>query len=149
MSAYNARNKLARGAKAGRQIVKDPGNGGTIDAKSAALAVCIVTGGTTRLLEDATRYGVGDSILVISQTNTITVNSVALGAGEACEFQVILNSSGAKQWVTSVGNNVNFSTAPAALGTVDINTGDAATDAALIDLANALQAFGLVTHTWT
>ncbi len=210
MSAYNAQNKLARATSAGRPVVKDPGDGGTIEAKTIQLAVCVVTGGTTRSIDAATKYGLGHRLIVISQTSSIAVNGVSLADGEAAEFVVTLDSAGAKTWAQVVSvldgdtfveadgtdsgdfaaaglvlaSNGNDKTAvdtavevtdlvtaaavlaagtipvgdaakgladatPVALGAVDINTGDAGTDAALIALADALAGFGLVTHTWT
>ncbi len=106
MTAYNLLNKVARANKAGRQLVLDPGDAGTIKAKQVGHAACIVEGGTTRSLESATRYGVNDSLLVVSQTSTITVNGVALSDGESARFVVTLDSSGAKQWVTDSASDV-------------------------------------------
>jgi hypothetical protein len=102
MSAYNAQNKLARATSAGRSIVKDPGDGGTIEAKTIQLAVCVVTGGTTRSIDSATKYGLGHRLIVISQTSSIAVNGVSLADGEAAEFVVTLDSNGAKTWAQVV-----------------------------------------------
>lgn len=98
MTAYNVGNKLARAFKGGRQIVADPGSAGTIKAKQQTPAVCVVTGGSARSLEVATRYGVGDSLLIVSQTSSITVQSVALAAGDFVLFEVTLDSAGTKVW---------------------------------------------------
>lgn len=102
MSAYNAQNKLARATSAGRSVVKDPGDGGTIEAKTTQLAVCVVTGGTTRVLDAATKYGLGHRLIVISQTTSIDVDGTSLADGEAAEFLVILDSAGAKAWAVVV-----------------------------------------------
>jgi hypothetical protein len=102
MSAYNAQNKLARATSAGRSLVKDPGDGGTIEARTVQLAVCVVTGGTTRVLDAATKYGLGHRLIVISQTTSIDVDGTSLADGEAAEFLVILNSSGVKAWAVIV-----------------------------------------------
>lgn len=68
-------------------------------------------------------------------TNVVTRATAAAGAGK------IPVSNGADRALKAA--------TPVALGTVDINTGDAATDAAIIALVNALTAFGLTTATWT
>jgi hypothetical protein len=102
MSAYNAQNKLARATSAGRSLVKDPGDGGTIEARTVQLAVCVVTGGTTRVLDAATKYGLGHRLIVISQTTSIDVDGTSLADGEAAEFLVILNSSGVKAWAVVI-----------------------------------------------
>lgn len=106
MTAYNIQSKLSKARRGDRTKVADPGDAGTIKAQNVDRAVCVVTGGTTRSLEAAARYSEGASILVISQTSSITVNSQALADGEHAEFIVTLDSNGAKQWVTSLSTNI-------------------------------------------
>lgn len=62
------------------------------------LAVCIVEGAGARTLEAAAGLGLGTRILVVSQTDGITVNGVTINDGVGVEFVVILNSSGNKAW---------------------------------------------------
>jgi hypothetical protein len=118
-------------------------------------------------------------VILVTAGGALTIDSddsdvILSSAGDVAEFVVSFNGT-SKVWKTvqsstGVANAVTRATAaagaglipvssganraigaatPAALGVVDINTGDAATDTAIIALANALQTFGLVTHTWT
>ena len=173
MNAYNLAHNLYKARQADHTTIADPGDAGTIKVSPTDLNVCILTGGTTRELQAASEVPVGVEVLLISQTSTITVNSVALGDGEFAIVRVTLDSSGAHQWsnITSTDAIANAVTAdavlaagvipvgdaargiedatPVALGATNINTGDAGTDTALIALADALAGFGLITHTWT
>lgn len=175
MTPYNMAHGLYKARQADHTTVADPGDAGVINVSPTDLNVCIVTGGTTRDLQDASEVPVGVQLLLISQTSTITVSGVALGDGEFALYIVTLDASAAHQWsvVTSADISANVVTRSAAaaagdlvlvsggadrsaadptpidLGTVNINTGDAATDAAIIALADALAGFGLVEHVWT
>jgi hypothetical protein len=154
MTPYNLAHGLYKARQADHTTIADPGDAGVINVSPTDLNVCIVTGGTTRTLQSADEVPVGVQVLVISQTTTIAVNSVDAADGEFILFVVTLDSAGARVWsvISSSALSVaalDFSTAPVDLGTVDINSGDAATDAAIIALADALAGFGLVEHVWT
>jgi hypothetical protein len=106
MTAYNALNKIYQGNAAGRNVIADPGDGKTIRVSPTTQGVCIVTGGTTRLLPTASTLPIGTKQTVISQTTTITVSGVALADGEFAEFLVTLDSNGARQWVSLSNSNI-------------------------------------------
>lgn len=177
MTPYQALQFNIRALEADRNSVLDPGVGTVKVGQSPALLVVNATAGD-RTLEAATNLPLQTTILCIATIASVTVNTVSVPDGGWVEFHVTLSASGVKEWTvknssaefalaaTTVTRAVAAASAglvpvsggadrsigvatPAALGTVDINTGDASTDTALIALANALQAFGLVTHTWT
>lgn len=154
---YNLRAGLQRSARAGKQKLKDPGDGGTINATPGDPAVCIVTGGTTRVMADPTGYPVGTQVTVISQTSSITVSTVdpanvALAAGEFATLVVTLNSSGTEIWSEATSSNQvdNAQILPASAGTYEFlvdDTGEPQANDAIAGIraiVSALDAAGLI-----
>lgn len=141
-TAYNLANKRARAEAASREVVLDPGDGNTIIVSKVSPAICVVTGGTTRSLESAANVGLDHRVTVISQTSTITVNSVALGDGEFAEWKCTLDSSGDHQWsfVASTDAAANAVTAAAVASGADNIVTTAGTDRTVQDSGVALPA---------
>lgn len=84
----------------------------------------------------------------VNQWNAVSLSGQT-GQGATVVTRAVVAAAANLVPVSGGADRTIMAATPAALGVVDINTGDAATDTALIALANALQAFGLVTHTWT
>ena len=106
MTAYNARNKLAKSSNVGRSSRKDPESGGIIIVSQVDRSVCEMTGAGTRTLETAAGIGVGTKILCVSRTNAIDVvgaTTARIDNGEYVEFVVTKDSSGVHQWVENGG----------------------------------------------
>ena len=152
MGAHATAMNLDRALRAGFFNVNDPGASGTISWTGKGRAICkVVTAGSeSRALPSATGYGVGSKLRVILNTAggalsiTGADRTVALAvAGETADF-VVSQAAGVNVWRVA-GVNV----APISLGTVDINTGDAPSDAGIIALFNALKSLGLVSGTWS
>lgn len=131
---------------------KDPGDAGVLVINAKGLAIFeIATGGAeTRVLDAAASLPVGQLCAVIAadittslQITGANVSPTLSNDGECALFMVTIDDN-VKEW-----RLVGISLDATALGTVSINTGDATTEAAIIALADALQARGLVTHTWT
>ena len=96
---YNMRAGLLRAGDASANVLTDPGSGGTIVVRPFDLAQVTLTGAGARTLESASAMPLGARVLVLSQTNAITCNSVTIDDGEHVEFLVTLDSSGNNQWV--------------------------------------------------
>ncbi len=132
-----------------------------------------------RTLEDASNLAVGSELLVVLKTAggdlTITFDAgteAITTAGDVRRF-VVVASGDDRVWAIDMAASSNVVTAaapsaaagtvavsagedksiedatPADLSTVEIDTGDAGSDAAIVALFNALKGFGLVTGTWT
>ncbi len=97
-TAYNIRNKLFRSSLADRGSRVDPGTGGVIIVGPVDRAVATLTGAGARTLEPATGVGLGTEILCCSVTASVTVNTIAIDAGEFAKFLVTLDSAGVKEW---------------------------------------------------
>jgi hypothetical protein len=142
--------------------VKDPGDAGTIRVSNKGFyRVEIESAGVeTRALEAATALPVfteatlafktkGGNVTVTAGSHVIVLDTI----GQVVTF-IVVPTSGGNVWAIKSNSkvndaSVNLTSAPIALGAVNINTGDATTDTGLIALADALQTLGLITHTWT
>lgn len=144
MTPYNLAHGLYKARQADHTTLADPGDAGTIKVSPTDLNVCVVTGGTTRTLQDATEVPLGVVVQVISQTSTITVNSVALADGEFALFRVTLDSNGAHVWTSGLGNGISFATAP-----VSVTGLSPAADTGLQSLLDALEGLGLIVDNTT
>jgi hypothetical protein len=144
------------------ETVKDPGDAGTIRVSNKGFYRVEIesAGPETRALEAATALPVfteatlafktdGGDVTVTAGSHVIVLDTI----GQVVTF-VVVPTSGGNVWAVrsnSKINNVlvNLTAAPVDLGTVNINTGDAGSDAAIIALADALADLGLVEHVWT
>lgn len=147
-SPHNIKAGMQRAGRADVGKVKDPGDGNSINPGNYDRAFCVVTSGTTRSLVSASRFPLSTKLLVISQTSTITVNSIALADGEFAEFVVTLDSSGDKQWVEASSSNVaaNANVIPASAGTYEFLNSETAADAVdgILAIVSALDSAGLI-----
>ena len=155
---YNQFQDSYAAKEAERGALRDPVGSGVVVVTPNDHGVLKLSTTGTVTLQPATEVPVDVDVLVLFQAS-VTFETLAFVDGDWAVFKVVENSAAARVWAQVAGSNVtaaavalgpaDFSTAPIALGTVDINTGDAPTDAAIIALAQALEDFGIVTHTWT
>ena len=163
---YNIANKLHRAKLADRTARVDPGSAGTILVGPIDNAVVECTGAGTRTLQDASKSGLGTTVLCLSQTAAVVIagaQSVTIGDGEFVEFICAKDSSGDHEWqprgnvsaigvgtageVYVVGASANTLVAPTP---VDI-TGDtsAYVESIITDILGILVATGLATDSTT
>lgn len=89
---------MYRSGAADRQSRLDPGAAGTIIVTPVDRAVCVMTGAGARTLEAAALIGVGTTILLVSQTDAVTVSGNYLNDGDWVLMSVVLDGSGAHTW---------------------------------------------------
>jgi hypothetical protein len=145
VTPYNLAASIGRALDAGAVHLLDPGADGTVTVAPKGIAILVLESAGERTLQTATGVDLGTSVKVYATAASATVNSQAIADGGYAEFQVTLNASGVNQWSL-------VSLLPAAvadLGTVVITTGDPGTDDALVALAAALEALGLVAQDWS
>lgn len=98
-TAYNLRGKLDLAARAKLQELSDPGSGGTVSVANKDLTVLRLSGSGARTLQAAAQVPVGTRLIVVSDTDGATVNSVTVNDGDAVEFLVGVDAAGANTWV--------------------------------------------------
>lgn len=149
-TAYNLHTTSYSAKEANRGNLVGPASDNVIYLHRVDGAVVELSSAGTFTLEPAARVPVDTEILVLAQA-AVTVNGITLADGDWQKLRVVKDASGNHEWVAyaGVGSLGSVVAAVVALGTVDINTGDAATDTALIALLNGLKAAGLVTGTFS
>lgn len=145
MTPYNLAASVGRALDAGALHLLDPQGTGTVNVAPNGIGILECTVSGDRTLQAATGVDLGTSVKVYATVAGVTVNGQAIADGGYAEFQVTLSAAGVNQWTLVT----LLPAAVADLGAVDITITDAPTAAAIIALADALQALGLVTHTWT
>jgi len=148
-TAYNVRTTEYSSKEANRGKIRTPVSGTVLYLNKVDGGYFTLESAGTFTLEDATTVPLGVEVEIHAQA-AVTVNSITLADGDNTLFRVVLNSAGVQVWeaVQGVGSLASTS-AVIALGAVNINSGDAATDTALIALLDGLKASGLVTGTFT
>ena len=141
-TAYNLREKLDQAARAALQELSDPGTGGTVSLANKDLVVLRLVGAGARTLQAAAQAPVGTRVVVFSDTDGATVNSVVVDDGAAVEFLVVQNAAGANAWVSR-------SVSPFVLTTETIPASPSNQDLAdaLLSLVGDLESAGLVDAT--
>jgi hypothetical protein len=157
MNAQTVLSSLDAAYRNGIAETTDPGSAGTLSFENKGVAVFVIetAGAESRVLDSAAGYGVGTELVVVldvaggALTITGAESDVVLPtAGDMAVFRVS-TANGTKAWRLVQYSGANFATSsfPIAFGTVDINSGDAATDTAIIALINALVTAGIATGT--
>lgn len=157
MNAQTVLSSLDAAYRNGIADCTDPGSGGTLTFENKGIAVFEIetAGAESRALDSAAAYGVGTELVIVHETagGALTItgaeSSVVLPtAGDVAVFRVS-KAAGTRVWRLVQYSGANFATTsfPIAFGTIDINTGDAVADTALIALINALVSAGLATGT--
>lgn len=149
MTPYNLAHGLYKARQADHTTLADPGDAGTIKVSPTDLNVCVVTGGTTRTLQDATEVPVGVEVLVISQTSSITIEGVVLADGDSALYVVTLNSAGVHVWSIIANPDLAAAARGMEIMTVETAVDDTATVTAAQLLKRILDAVPTAAATFT
>lgn len=157
MSAQKLAHDLDAGLRSVVFDVADPGASGTISPEYQGFAICRVTtaAAESRVLGNAAKYGVGQRLLVVFQTDggNLTIDSddddvVLTAAGHFAEFVVVPTSTTAKAWrlVASSVQTAGGADIPASAGTYEFLATETAADAVagILAILAALDTAGLI-----